>query len=170
MKRESNYAWWLLLILGIIGMIVASIYTLNHVCLPTIKSLVEYKVERRKEFFDWKKLPILEHLLSVSSLVIAGKIIRVAVGQIGNKREEESSAIDVSERNRIQDILSRDCLTPELLRCLNEKPVVLKIPPRCTKCKYWHGQVHGNNLLVCGLHPYGRENCPDFELETINKK
>ena len=40
-----------------------------------------------------------------------------------------------------------------------------KILSECNKCKYWHGQVHGNNLLVCGIHPYGREKCPDFELK-----
>jgi hypothetical protein len=37
--------------------------------------------------------------------------------------------------------------------------------PACIGCKNYHGQVYGGNLLVCAMHPNGREeeNCPDWE-------
>ena len=37
--------------------------------------------------------------------------------------------------------------------------------PACLGCRYYHGQVYGGNLLVCGMHPYGwdDDNCPDWE-------
>ena len=37
--------------------------------------------------------------------------------------------------------------------------------PACMGCRYYHGQVYGGNLLVCGMHPYGwdGEHCPDWE-------
>ena len=35
----------------------------------------------------------------------------------------------------------------------------------CQQCKNYHGQRYGENLLVCGMHPYGPgdESCDDFE-------
>ena len=38
--------------------------------------------------------------------------------------------------------------------------------PACMGCRNYHGQVYGNSLLVCGMHPYGRgedKYCPDWE-------
>ena len=37
--------------------------------------------------------------------------------------------------------------------------------PACQGCRHYHGQVYNNNLLVCGMHPYGwdDEHCPDWE-------
>ena len=37
--------------------------------------------------------------------------------------------------------------------------------PACRGCRHYHGEVHGGNLLVCGMHPYGVEDetCPDWE-------
>lgn len=42
--------------------------------------------------------------------------------------------------------------------------------PACVGCHHYHGQVHGGNLLVCGMHPYGWDNqeCPDWEGESLN--
>jgi hypothetical protein len=35
----------------------------------------------------------------------------------------------------------------------------------CVGCRHYHGQVYGDNLLVCGMYPYGCETptCPDWE-------
>ncbi|MFM7364736.1 MAG: hypothetical protein ACKO11_09620 [Cuspidothrix sp.] len=35
----------------------------------------------------------------------------------------------------------------------------------CLGCSNYHGQVYGGNLLVCAMHPHGRddEHCPDWE-------
>lgn len=40
----------------------------------------------------------------------------------------------------------------------------------CIGCQHYHGQIYGNNLLVCGMHPYGweGESCPDWESESLN--
>ncbi|MGD1871440.1 MAG: hypothetical protein ACFB02_00145 [Mastigocoleus sp.] len=38
--------------------------------------------------------------------------------------------------------------------------------PACIACAHYHGQVYDENLLVCGMHPYGwssDRNCPDWE-------
>lgn len=38
----------------------------------------------------------------------------------------------------------------------------------CIGCRHFHGQMYGNNLLVCGMHPYGIDDgvdtCPDKEM------
>lgn len=37
--------------------------------------------------------------------------------------------------------------------------------PACAGCRHYHGQVYGNQLLVCAMHPYGceAEVCPDWQ-------
>ena len=37
--------------------------------------------------------------------------------------------------------------------------------PVCIGCRHYHGQVYGDNLLVCAMHPYGweGETCPDWQ-------
>lgn len=38
-----------------------------------------------------------------------------------------------------------------------------QIPLGCNGCANFYGQVHNGNLLVCGIHPYGQENCSDYQ-------
>ncbi|MGK7897184.1 MAG: hypothetical protein AB4372_27100, partial [Xenococcus sp. (in: cyanobacteria)] len=33
----------------------------------------------------------------------------------------------------------------------------------CLNCINYHGKSYQGNILVCGMHPYGEEDCPDFE-------
>lgn len=42
------------------------------------------------------------------------------------------------------------------------------VHPACQGCQHYHGRIHGKNLLVCGMHPYGwhDSHCPDWEGET----
>ena len=37
--------------------------------------------------------------------------------------------------------------------------------PICVGCRHYHGQIYGETLLVCGMHPYGveTETCSDRE-------
>lgn len=37
--------------------------------------------------------------------------------------------------------------------------------PACIGCSHYHGRIYGENLLVCGMHPYGWDdrNCPDWQ-------
>lgn len=43
--------------------------------------------------------------------------------------------------------------------------------PACVGCRHYHGKVYGNNMLVCGMHPYGwdSENCPDWESDQTDE-
>lgn len=38
----------------------------------------------------------------------------------------------------------------------------------CVGCRHYHGRVYGDNLLVCGMHPYGWDgtDCPDWESKS----
>lgn len=40
--------------------------------------------------------------------------------------------------------------------------------PVCVGCRHYHGQMYGENLLICGMHPYGMDEgvevCADKEL------
>ena len=40
--------------------------------------------------------------------------------------------------------------------------------PACINCANYHGHIYDDNLLVCGMHPYGweDENCPDWEQDN----
>lgn len=59
-----------------------------------------------------------------------------------------------------------DTITEEMdfLRNPKVKPN-LAHNPACIGCNHYHGQVYGEHLLVCGMHPYGwdGDNCPDSE-------
>ncbi|CAN5614846.1 hypothetical protein BH23CYA1_BH23CYA1_07410 [soil metagenome] len=37
--------------------------------------------------------------------------------------------------------------------------------PTCVGCRNYHGAEYGEEMLVCGMHPYGPEDetCPDWE-------
>ena len=47
------------------------------------------------------------------------------------------------------------------------EPTVEKHPV-CRGCIHYHGQVYGENLLVCAMHPYGveDESCSDWESDN----
>lgn len=42
--------------------------------------------------------------------------------------------------------------------------------PACIGCQHYHGQMYSGNLLVCAMHPHGRddENCPDWEKQELD--
>jgi hypothetical protein len=42
-----------------------------------------------------------------------------------------------------------------------------RIPDGCNGCKHLHGETYGGELLVCGMHPYGEEECGDFESRDL---
>jgi hypothetical protein len=43
----------------------------------------------------------------------------------------------------------------------------------CLDCCHYHGQMYGNNFLVCAMHPYGvpegEATCPDKKLRDITQ-
>ncbi len=40
--------------------------------------------------------------------------------------------------------------------------------PACIGCCHYHGRIYGENLLICGMHPYGwsDRHCPDWEVKS----
>ena len=38
----------------------------------------------------------------------------------------------------------------------------------CEGCEHLYGQVQEGRLLVCAMHPYGRDYCPDYSQENNN--
>ncbi len=40
-----------------------------------------------------------------------------------------------------------------------------EIPRGCQGCQNLHGEVDEGILFVCAMHPYGREDCPDYSLD-----
>ena len=46
------------------------------------------------------------------------------------------------------------------------------VHPACRGCIHYHGRLHGKQLLVCGMHPYGSsgESCPDWEGSPRSQK
>ena len=38
-----------------------------------------------------------------------------------------------------------------------------KIPTRCNRCAYFCGKSYNHQILVCAIHPFGLNECPDFE-------
>ena len=39
-------------------------------------------------------------------------------------------------------------------------------PKACVGCRYYYGKSHGNNQLICAMHPYGAgsDDCQDLDL------
>lgn len=63
------------------------------------------------------------------------------------------------------------CLGLETLVGEATQPIVQTVQPMleehsaCVGCRHYYGEVHGGNLLVCAMHPYGwdSETCPDWQ-------
>ncbi|MBF2098015.1 MAG: hypothetical protein IGQ88_06525 [Gloeomargaritaceae cyanobacterium C42_A2020_066] len=47
---------------------------------------------------------------------------------------------------------------------------ILEERPACVGCRNYHGQIYGDTLLVCAMHPYGwsEGECPDWESAWTN--
>ena len=45
------------------------------------------------------------------------------------------------------------------------------VHPACRGCTHYHGRLYGQNLFVCGMHPYASNNdsCSDWEEKPNNK-
>ncbi len=39
--------------------------------------------------------------------------------------------------------------------------------PDCSSCVNYHGKNYNANHLVCGIHPYGLKDCPDFKQSKV---
>lgn len=84
------------------------------------------------------------------------------------KRKYYSLAVNERLKQENIDWLLKACLMEFLEKkediLLLQEIILLghKIPSGCSGCVNLHGKMHGNNLLVCGIHPYGQEDCPDY--------
>lgn len=39
----------------------------------------------------------------------------------------------------------------------------------CRGCAHWHGLVYGGVQFVCAMHPYGKEDCGDWERQVLEE-
>jgi hypothetical protein len=68
----------------------------------------------------------------------------------------------------IEAILESAGLTDETANPLRQtvEPFIQQHPV-CMGCRHYHGQIYGDTMLVCAMHPYGVEagvdSCPDRE-------
>ena len=77
--------------------------------------------------------------------------------------EQVESALDAGEdfvHGQVTPWLER--VTAPIANTIN--PLV-QDHPVCVGCRHYHGANYGNEMLVCGMHPYGpdEEHCPDWE-------
>lgn len=77
------------------------------------------------------------------------------------------------------DQLLTEAIVPVVEMCLGletvvgeaTQPIIQTVQPMleehsaCIGCRHYYGQVHGNNLLICAMHPYGwdEDACPDWQ-------
>jgi hypothetical protein len=59
---------------------------------------------------------------------------------------------------------------PDPLVSVSYVPPSASKNPACIGCQNYHGLRYGDNLLICGMHPYGweGEGCPDWEGDSSN--
>lgn len=80
-----------------------------------------------------------------------------------NFDEQIDEAVDASIAFLYQDITPWvEETTAPITRTVNPW---LQNHPACIGCKFYHGTSYGDEMLVCGMHPYGPEdrNCVDWE-------
>ena len=44
-----------------------------------------------------------------------------------------------------------------------------QIPHNCYRCRYFYGEEHDNNFVVCGFYPKGKQNCQNFKLSSARR-
>jgi hypothetical protein len=115
--------------------------------------------------------------LGIISLIIVTKILELLVFGVISFYQPESELLD---RGFFLEIF-RLFLTAIAILCFNQMSnLMLKIlslnnsvsnyqisgiktPSKCYQCQWFHGRTYGGNYLVCGIHPYGKEDCLDFD-------
>jgi hypothetical protein len=70
--------------------------------------------------------------------------------------------IDLNEDEDYCNEIDTDC-DSEFSGFNEDETQYLKLINGCTKCNYFHGTQYNDVDLICGIHPYGNANCPDFE-------
>jgi hypothetical protein len=91
----------------------------------------------------------------------------------GHRLEEESLqaylALQQLPTEVISSIPAIASIPVEDLSCL-QPPKSQSCTQFCSGCSNYHGLVYGENLLVCGVHPYGvdanADRCPDYRTPT----
>ena len=82
---------------------------------------------------------VFHYLLpSTISLLIPWSVYLVISSRIARKNERQEDCSNSTKDNR-------------------------KIRDGCRGCSHLQGKVYGGNLFICGMHPYGQENCQDYE-------
>lgn len=95
--------------------------------------------------------------------------IRAAIGDRAFQAAEHYTPRGLQHPATLEPVFPALSLDMDLVRQILETrppvmPKIPRIPKGCQGCKHLHGRVYGENLLVCGMHPHGQENCSDREL------
>ncbi|MEM9946752.1 MAG: hypothetical protein AAF810_11885 [Cyanobacteria bacterium P01_D01_bin.36] len=97
---------------------------------------------------------------SVSALQGMDDVMTPALEELGEQMDE---ALDASV------VFVEQQLTPWVEK--TSAPIThtvtpwLQNHPACIGCEHYHGTAYGEEMLVCGMHPYGPDdrNCADWE-------
>ncbi|MEM6867938.1 MAG: hypothetical protein AAF528_06115 [Cyanobacteria bacterium P01_C01_bin.121] len=124
--------------------------------------------EAAKDSSDWfaevskQGNEMLDAVVEASVVTLQGvdEAITPAMEQLG---EQMDTAVDASVEFIEQQ------LTPWIEQ--TSAPITNTVTPwlqnhsACIGCKYYHGMAYGEEMLICGMHPYGPEdrNCDDWE-------
>ena len=71
--------------------------------------------------------------------------------------------LDSQLSSKLKMKLDKEEQLEALLSILIINEDINKIPRACWNCSNYHGQYYGEELLICAVHPYGKEDCPDFD-------
>jgi len=155
-------------------MIVASIIvTLSYIGYCTYQmsrpdNWEDYSLEGRKRYSEWERDSLLGDaiiFLNLLSIIFSNPVpLKIRISATSN------IVVLLLWLRKITMGSSNDFYFRQASRARSRNRLSPKIPDGCSGCKYLHGKRHGENLLVCGIHPYGQEDCTDFEYRQAKRK
>ena len=96
---------------------------------------------------------------SLEALEEIDRAIAPTLGQLNDRVDETLDAGLLFLEQQVDPWLAE--ATAPLTRTVNPW---LQNHPACIGCRYYHGTEYGEEMLVCGMHPYGPDDktCPDW--------
>lgn len=159
----------------------------------------ENLLEQREYDFDWKFF-LPRYLFSVPPMMLSSKIVGLSIIKLKNKKKKDEEFVPTdmwlftsARRHKTQLYFAPiNPLTPQVLEKIYEdyqhdssllNPLTTQskeiknpmIHAGCGVCRNFHGEVYGENLLVCAIHPYSQKkcldyDCPDYLQEQLDEK
>jgi|GEM_PF-1579577 len=123
---------------------------------------------------DWQKelIAVVENLtreagtfleeLSESVEEVAQQFQEIFIHDLESFWQEFFEFVDASIVPQDNPEFINDFLNPKVEPSLENYPA-------CVGCTHYHGRMYGQQILICGMHPYGwttDESCPDWEKDS----